>query len=129
MAKKILVVDDNVDAADTLTLLLRNEGHDVHTAYGGRDAIEIADHVRPDVVLLDVDDPRVDGPDLVRQVRVSRPDAVVVVTMSLGRGDVRDAVLAAGAAGVVRKNVTVQHTFDQLWAILTPRLATDPATT
>src|SRR3970040_1853404 len=46
--KKILVVDDNVDAADTLTLLLRNEGHDVHTAYGGRGGIPIADDLRPD---------------------------------------------------------------------------------
>jgi CheY-like chemotaxis protein len=67
--KKILVVDDNVDAADTLTLLLRNEGHDVHTAYGGRDAIQIADTVKPEVVLLDIQMPRMSGYDLVRELR------------------------------------------------------------
>jgi CheY-like chemotaxis protein len=67
--KKILVVDDNVDAADTLTLLLRNGGHDVHTAYGGRDAIQIADTLRPDVVLLDIQMPKMSGYDLVRELR------------------------------------------------------------
>ena len=69
MKKKILVVDDNVDAADTLTLLLRNGGHDVHTAYGGRDAIQIADTLRPDVVLLDIQMPKMSGYDLVRELR------------------------------------------------------------
>ena len=69
MKKKILVVDDNVDAADTLTLLLRNEGHDVHTAYGGGDAIKIADTVKPEVVLLDIQMPRMSGYDLVRELR------------------------------------------------------------
>ena len=67
--KKILVVDDNVDAADTLTLLLRGEGHDVHTAYGGRDAIQIADAFKPEVVLLDIQMPKMSGYDLVRELR------------------------------------------------------------
>jgi CheY-like chemotaxis protein len=67
--KKILVVDDNRDAADTLSLLLRNEGHTVHTAYGGTEAIQIADAVRPEVVLLDIQMPRMSGYDLVRELR------------------------------------------------------------
>lgn len=69
MKKKILVVDDNVDAADTLTLLLRNEGHDVHTAYNGSDALQIADRVHPEVVLLDIQMPKLSGYDLVRELR------------------------------------------------------------
>ena len=67
--KRILVVDDNADAADTLTLLLRNAGHEVHTAYGGKEAIEIADRVRPEAVLLDIQMPRMSGYDLVRELR------------------------------------------------------------
>jgi two-component system, chemotaxis family, CheB/CheR fusion protein len=66
---KILVVDDNIDAADTLTLLLRNEGHTVHTAYGGKEAIELADRERPEAVLLDIQMPRMSGYDLVRELR------------------------------------------------------------
>ena len=69
MKKKILVVDDNRDAVDTLSLLLRNEGHAVHTAYGGTEAIQIADTVRPEVVLLDIQMPRMSGYDLVRELR------------------------------------------------------------
>ena len=67
--KNILVVDDNVDAADTLSLLLRNEGHTVHTAYSGREAIRIADDVHPEVVLLDIQMPKMSGYDLVRELR------------------------------------------------------------
>jgi two-component system, chemotaxis family, CheB/CheR fusion protein len=66
---KILVVDDNIDAADTLTLLLRSEGHTVHTAYGGKEAIAIADRERPEAVLLDIQMPRMSGYDLVRELR------------------------------------------------------------
>jgi len=69
VAKKILVVDDNVDAADTLSLILRNAGHVVHAAYGGREAIGLADALRPEVVLLDIQMPRMSGYDLVRELR------------------------------------------------------------
>jgi len=68
-AWKILVADDSHDGADSLAFLLRTAGHDVHTAYEGRTAIEMAEHLRPDVVLLDIGMPEVSGYDVARAIR------------------------------------------------------------
>lgn len=80
--------------------------------------LELARLHRPHLVLLDVDSPHLDAADAVRQIRMSCPETSVVATMSVGRSDLRDAVLAAGGAGVIRKDITLQHTFDQLWSVL-----------
>ncbi len=66
---RILVVDDNEDAADTLAMLLRMWGHDVHTAYSGEDALESARDYRPDCMLLDIRMPGMDGYTLARRLR------------------------------------------------------------
>jgi len=67
--KRVLVVDDNHDSADSLTLLLRNEGYVVDTAYDGAEAIRLADAHKPAVVLLDIQMPRLSGYDIVRELR------------------------------------------------------------
>jgi signal transduction histidine kinase/ActR/RegA family two-component response regulator len=58
---RILVADDNVDAADTLSILLRMEGHEVRVAYDGEQAIRIAEAFRPALAFLDIGMPRMDG--------------------------------------------------------------------
>ena len=66
---KILVVDDNPDIADTLSVLLGMNGYDVRTAYTGETALEIARDFRPAVALLDIGLPRMDGYELARRFR------------------------------------------------------------
>jgi len=66
---RILVADDNADAADSLAMLLQAEGHVVLTASDGRRAIEVAEAFRPDVVLMDVAMPHVDGLEAAREIR------------------------------------------------------------
>ena len=66
---KVLVVDDNRDAADSLALLLRMKGHAATAAYGGREAVAAADADKPDVVLLDIGMPQMSGYDVVRELR------------------------------------------------------------
>jgi len=68
-AWKILVADDSQDGADSLAFLLRAAGHEVHTAYEGRTAIQMAQQLRPDVVLLDIGMPEVSGYDVARAIR------------------------------------------------------------
>jgi CheY-like chemotaxis protein len=68
----VLVVDDNEDAADSLAALLQLSGHEVFVAYDGQQALEVAEQVRPDVVLLDVSMPRMDGHEVARRLRRSR---------------------------------------------------------
>jgi CheY-like chemotaxis protein len=73
---RILVVDDNRDASESLATLLRLTGHETLTAYDGKQAITAAASFRPDVVLLDIGLPQANGYDVARELR----------TQSWGRG-------------------------------------------
>ncbi|MFO0808523.1 MAG: PAS domain S-box protein, partial [Gemmataceae bacterium] len=66
---RLLVVDDLKDSADSLAMLLKMLGHEVHTAYDGEDAIIAAEKFHPEVVLLDIGMPKLDGHDACRRIR------------------------------------------------------------
>jgi CheY-like chemotaxis protein len=66
---RILVVDDNADAAASLALLLRLMGHETRTANNGIEAIEVADQFQPDVALLDIGMPNLNGYETARRMR------------------------------------------------------------
>jgi CheY-like chemotaxis protein len=67
--RRILVVDDNSDAAESLALLLQIDGHDVRTAFDGVEALDLAAGFVPDVMLLDIGMPRLDGYEVARRLR------------------------------------------------------------
>jgi len=67
---KILVVDDNVDAASMFAMLFQIEGHDVRTAFNGADAIESARGFTPDAVFLDISLPDMNGYRVAEQLRL-----------------------------------------------------------
>jgi PAS domain S-box-containing protein len=66
---RVLVVDDNMDAADSMATWLQLTGHDVRTAYGGPAALEVAVAYRPTIVLLDIGLPGMDGHEVARLLR------------------------------------------------------------
>src|SRR5688500_13011309 len=66
---RVLVVDDNIDTAQSLSWLLESSGHEVRAAHRGLDAIDAALDFRPDAVLLDVGLPDVDGFEVARRLR------------------------------------------------------------
>jgi len=66
---RVLVVDDNVDSADSIAMLLQVSGHDVRVAYSGPDALERAAEYQPDIVLLDIGLPGMDGYEVARRLR------------------------------------------------------------
>lgn len=66
---RILVVDDLRDAADSLAMLIRLWGHEVDVAYSAPDALDVAAVNQPDVVLLDIGLPRMDGYEMARRLR------------------------------------------------------------
>src|SRR5205823_1000103 len=80
--RRVLVVDDNVDAADSLALLLRLAGQEVRVAYDGPTAVLIARAFRPQVALLDIGMPGMDGYELARRLR-EQPDTARPVLVAL----------------------------------------------
>lgn len=68
-SRRVLVIDDNVDAADSLAQLLVMLGHQVRTAYDGETGMEIATDFRPDLVLCDIGMPKVSGYEAARRIR------------------------------------------------------------
>jgi PAS domain S-box-containing protein len=66
---RILVVDDNEDAAESLAVLLQMMGNDIRVVYNGLDAVRVASEYRPDVVLLDIGLPGLDGHEVARVIR------------------------------------------------------------
>ena len=81
--RRILIVDDNRDAATTLGMLLRLSGNETHEAYDGVAAVEAADKIRPDVVLLDIGLPKLNGYEVARKLREQpwgRSIAIVALT-------------------------------------------------
>jgi PAS domain S-box-containing protein len=69
-SKRILIVDDNVDAADSLALLLQLDGHETHAVYTSSEALQAAPTFKPDVMLLDIGLPEMDGYEVARQLRL-----------------------------------------------------------
>jgi signal transduction histidine kinase/integral membrane sensor domain MASE1/ActR/RegA family two-component response regulator len=97
-SRRILVVDDNRDAADSLAMLLRLRGHEVQTAYDGAAALEIARAYRPEVMLLDLGMPRMSGYEVARQARKSDAlrDTVLVAVTGWGQAEDRQRSEEAG---------------------------------
>lgn len=79
---RVLVVDDNEDAADALAELLRLSGHDVHVAYNGMCALARVRACRPDVVLCDLGLPELSGFDFARMVRREQPGPMRLIAIS-----------------------------------------------
>jgi PAS domain S-box-containing protein len=67
--RRVLIVDDNADAADSLAMLLQIQGHETHVAYSGEDALASVEAFRPDIGLLDIGLPRMDGYELSSRLR------------------------------------------------------------
>jgi CheY-like chemotaxis protein len=66
---RILIADDSQDSVDSLAMLLRIMGHEVGTAYDGEQAVEAAEAIRPEVMLLDIGMPKLNGYDACRRIR------------------------------------------------------------
>ena len=88
--RRVLIVDDNVDAAESLGELLAFAGHDVRTAHGGTAGVVAAAEFRPDVMLLDLGMPKLNGYEAARRVRAEPWGASVVLVALTGWGSAED---------------------------------------
>jgi PAS domain S-box-containing protein len=95
--RKVLVVDDNVDAAVTVSALLKAWGHEVQTVYNGPAALETARGFRPDVVLLDIGLPGLSGYDVAKKLRAEGIHNRMLITALTGYGQAEDRARAQAA--------------------------------
>jgi two-component system CheB/CheR fusion protein len=116
MSLRILVVDDDVDSAETQRMLLSIWGYQARSAHSGPEALESVGEFRPDVVLLDLEMPGLDGYHVAERLREmpDLSDAVLVAVTGHGREDDRRHAMQVGFAHHLVKPVEP----DELGALL-----------
>jgi PAS domain S-box-containing protein len=95
--RRVLIAEDNHDAADSLAILLRLKGHDAHVARDGKEAIELAKRLLPDVALIDIGLPELNGYEVARHLRRQPGGAGMVLVAVTGWGHESDRQQAANA--------------------------------
>jgi two-component system, cell cycle response regulator DivK len=116
MPKKILIVEDNQDNRELVVKVLRNKGFDLAEAADGEEAIEKAVSEKPDLILLDISLPKLDGYEVVKRLKSMeefREIPVVAFTAHAMKGD-REKVIAEGFEGYISKPINIREFPDQL---------------
>jgi CheY-like chemotaxis protein len=114
--RKILVVDDNADAADSLSEALQMLGHLVQVAYDGPSALRVAQTFQPDLALLDIGLPAMDGYELGQQLRASSSNTLLKLVALTGYGQETDRRRTADAG--FDRHLVKPVDFDRLQAVI-----------
>jgi signal transduction histidine kinase len=94
---RVLVVDDNIDAADSTAMLLSLDGFEAHSVHSAKEALDAFASLKPDVVLLDIGLPEMDGYTVARRLRAMAPDENPTIVALTGYGQPADRDRAASA--------------------------------
>jgi DNA-binding NarL/FixJ family response regulator len=113
---RVLVVDDAANLRELLTLLLDTEDdfEVIGTASDGKQALLVADALQPDIVLLDLAMPVMDGMQALPQLRSRLPRAIIVIFSGFEQAPLVDEALAAGADAYLEKGASVTQMVDLL---------------
>ncbi|MGE3803947.1 MAG: PAS domain S-box protein, partial [Gemmataceae bacterium] len=112
--QRILVVDDNVDAADSLAALLRLQGHEVRIAHDGPDGLELAEQFHPQLVFLDLGMPHMDGFEVASRLQQNLAAAILIAVTGWGQQQDRQRTRQAGFHHHLVKPVTPEVLNDLL---------------
>lgn len=121
---RVLVADDNLDGADTLSILVQMWGHDARVAYTGAEALQVALDYLPDVLLLDVSMPQLDGCELAERIRQEAGFKDALLIAVTGYADEAHRLLArkAGFDHFFIKSIDMSG-LEKLLSLATVRLA------
>ena len=124
MKRKILIVEDNEQNIYLETFMLEQQGFDVIQARNGQQGLELAVSEQPDLILLDIQLPVMDGYEVARRLKQAmetKSIPIAAVTSYAMAGD-REAVLAAGCEGYIEKPIDPDLFVEQVRSVLTKRL-------
>ncbi|HEV7559763.1 MAG TPA: ATP-binding protein, partial [Kofleriaceae bacterium] len=113
-SKRVLVVDDNEDAANLLGEIARLRGHEVTIVHGPEAALELVGTFCPDVAVLDIGLPGMDGYELADRIRRIRPSCRLIALTGYGQGKDRERALEAGFAAHLVKPVRVNELLETI---------------
>ena len=118
--RRILAVDDEPNILMSIEFILEMEGYEVHTARDGDEALEVAERVRPDLILLDVSMPRKDGYEVCRILREREDMAGTKVIMLTAKGQTLEKKkgIEVGADNYVTKPFGAEDLLEKIRAIL-----------
>ncbi|HXU36315.1 MAG TPA: response regulator [Blastocatellia bacterium] len=110
MGKKVLVVEDHHDTSFLLCRLLKMEGYEVEHAIDGMVGFSTANSEHPDLIVTDIQMPRMDGIEMIKRIRESRPisKTPIIVMSAYGKRLINDAI-EAGADAFVEKPIDLDN--------------------
>jgi two-component system cell cycle response regulator DivK len=125
MAIKILYVEDNPDNMHLIQRVLTARGYEVYGASNGLDGVSMAEELKPDIILLDINLPDIDGYEVARRIRNSNVTGlnnvtIIAITANVLKGDA-EKVLAAGCDAYMPKPINIQ----ELWVRVETYLSRD----
>jgi len=115
---KILVIDDEQGIRNLLDTLLRRKGYDVVLAESGRQGLELFRRERPDVIVLDLKMPEMDGLTVLRQIQNLDPGKPVIILTGAGTAEAEKQVRALGVTEYVEKEFSLHLLGDSLKRLL-----------
>lgn len=112
MAKKILLVDDDPDLLRMISFSLKKKGYEVSTGQDGREALDMASRLMPDIMLLDVNLPLINGDEVSRLCKQDEKlKHLTVILMSALREDLSEKARNSGADGLISKPFELSELF------------------
>jgi two-component system, sensor histidine kinase len=108
--RRILVIEDNADNREMMRILLETSGHEVHEAPDGPSGVDLAIQLQPEIALVDIGLPGLDGYEVARQIRARLHQRVKLIALSgYGRREDRQRAFAAGFDNHLLKPVDPEH--------------------
>ena len=114
MSKKILVVDDEKDITETLSFMLKAKGYDVVEGYDGEEGLKIAKEIMPDLIILDVMMPKMNGYKIARLLKYDAKYKHIPIIMVTARGQEADKLIGeeTGADTYITKPFEFEEVLD-----------------
>ena len=107
--KKMLVVDDEIEICEFLKLFFQERDFDVRTAYSGEEALKITEKMKPDIILLDIHMPGMDGIATLKAVKQKHPDIKVIMVTALETNEKIEEAVRLGADNYITKPLSLEY--------------------